>query len=324
LMDKAANPCSKGEISMKSYPNEDTGLVVTDVLDFVRKNLPPRTYLLQPWLTKDSLSMVYAQTGVGKTHLTLNIAHALATGGDFIGWKAESPVRVLYVDGEMAMDDLQGRMKAIIRGTGREPEPGFFKQIARSEQFEGNLPNLYSHDGQKAFSEHFEPFDVIILDNLSALVTGGSENEAEGWEPIQQWSIKERAKGKTIIFVHHAGKNSSQRGTSKRTDLMDVVIKLERKSDYIPEEGATFRIIFDKARSLYGDAVAPFTARLTDCKHKGQIWERVNGMDDDEDIADILRLQSEGKTLAEIGELIGCDKSTVSRKLKRSKQTEAA
>lgn len=309
---------------MKEFSIDDTGLVVTDVLDFVRKELPPRTYLLHPWLTKDSMSMIYAQTGVGKTHLTLNIAHALATGGEFLCWKAEKPVRVLYVDAEMAMDDLQGRMKAIIRGTGKEPEPGFFKQIARSEQFEGHMPNLFTSDGQKAYSQHFKPFDVVILDNLSALVSGGSENEAEGWEPIQQWAIKERAKGKTIIFVHHAGKNATQRGTSKRTDLMDVVIKLERKADYIPEEGATFRISFDKARSLFGEAVAPFTARLSESSECGQVWERVDGMADDEDIADILKLRGEGKTLAEIGELIGCDKGTVSRKLKRATDNKAA
>jgi hypothetical protein len=303
---------------VKDYTTDDTGLVVTDVVDFVKRPLPPRTYLLSPWLTKESMSMIYAQTGVGKTHLTLNIAHALATGGEFLGWKAEKPVKVLYVDAEMAMDDLQGRLKAIIRGTGKEPEAGFFKHIARSEQFEGYLPNLFTSDGQKAFSDHFKPFDVIILDNLSALVTGSSENEAEGWEPIQQWAIKERAKGKTIIFIHHAGKNASQRGTSKRTDLMDVVIKLERKSDYIPEEGALFRVVFDKARSLYGKAVAPFTARLTESQDCGQQWMRVDGMADDEDIDEIRQLRTSGMTMAEIGQKLGIDKATVSRKLKRA------
>lgn len=305
---------------MKEYNTDDTGLVVTDVVDFVKRPLPARTYLLHPWLTKDSMSMIYAQTGVGKTHLTLNIAHALATGGEFLGWKAVKPVRVLYVDAEMAMDDLQGRLKAIIRGTGKEPEAGFFKQIARSEQFEGYLPNLFSQDGQKAFSEHFKPFEVIILDNLSALVTGGSENEAEGWEPIQQWAIKERAKGKTIIFIHHAGKNATQRGTSKRTDLMDVVIKLERKTDYIPEEGASFRVVFDKARSLYGKAVAPFTAKLSETADGGQQWSRVDGMADDEDIEEIKQLRASGMTMAEIGEKLGIDKATVSRKLKRAEE----
>lgn len=307
---------------MKDFTTDDTGLVVTDVVDFVKRALPPRTYLLHPWLTKESMSMIYAKTGVGKTHLTLNIAHALATGGEFLGWTAAKPVRVLYVDAEMAMDDLQGRLKAIIRGTGKEPEAGFFKQIARSEQFEGYLPNLFTPDGQKAFSEHFKPFDVIILDNLSALVSGGSENEAEGWEPIQQWAIKERAKGKTIIFIHHAGKNSSQRGTSKRTDLMDVVIQLERKADYIAEEGASFQVLFDKARSLYGKAVAPFTAKLSESPDGGQTWARVDGSDDDEDMAEILHMRTEGMTMAQIGEKLGCDKGTISRKIKRAKEAE--
>lgn len=267
--------------------------------------------------------MIHAQTGVGKTHLTLNIAHTLATTGEFLGWRAANPASVLYIDGEMANDDLQGRLKAIVARTGKEPCKGKLRILARSMQIDGYMPNLFSEKGQDSFNEHFKDADVIIIDNLSSLVTGSNENEAEGWEPIQTWAIKQRAKGKTIIFVHHAGKNGTQRGTSKRTDLMDVVIKLERKDDYIQEEGAYFRVVFEKARSLYGPSVASFEARLIQTESGLQTWERV-AVGNEAEIMEMLALLETGLTQTEVAGKLGVNKSTVSRALKRknSKQSE--
>jgi putative DNA primase/helicase len=133
---------------MNDWNTHDSLLKVVDATDFVRMQIPPRKYLLAPWLYDGSLIMIHAQTGVGKTHLTLNIAHALATAGEFLGWRAASSIRVLYVDGEMAKDDLQARLKAINTRTGKEPAKGQFKLLARSTQLDGYMPNLFSEEGQ--------------------------------------------------------------------------------------------------------------------------------------------------------------------------------
>jgi len=308
---------------MNAWNTEDSLLKVLDATEFVRLPITPRKYLLAPWLYDGALIMIHAQTGVGKTHLTLNIAHALATAGEFLGWRADSPVSVLYVDGEMAKDDLQGRLKAINARTGVEPAKGNLRLLARSTQVDGYMPNLFSEEGQGLFNEHFKPADVIIIDNLSSLVSGSNENEAEGWEPIQGWAVKQRTQGKTIIFVHHAGKNGTQRGTSKRTDLMDVVIKLERKDDYIQEEGAHFRVVFEKARSLYGASVAPFEAKLSEHVSGVQVWERIAGGNDAEAL-EMLAMEEQGLSQPQIAEKIGVHKSTVSRTLKRLKAQRAA
>jgi RecA-family ATPase len=58
--------------------------------------------------------MVYADTGVGKSMFALSAALAVAGGGEFLGWKPEekpdgSGWRVLYVDGEMHVTDIQER-----------------------------------------------------------------------------------------------------------------------------------------------------------------------------------------------------------------------
>ncbi len=85
--------------------------------------------------------------------------------------------------------------------------------------------------------------------------------------------IMQYTQRKTIIFIHHAGKNGNQRGTSKREDILDNVVVLKRPSDYEPGEGARFEVHFEKARHLHGKNVEPFVAKLTQDEKRNQTWE---------------------------------------------------
>lgn len=48
--------------------------------DFLALELPQRELILKPFLPKQGLCLLYAKRGVGKTHVALNIAYAVATG----------------------------------------------------------------------------------------------------------------------------------------------------------------------------------------------------------------------------------------------------
>ena len=78
------------------------------------------------------------------------------------------------------------------------------------------------------------------------------------------WALGHRKQGRTILFVHHSGKNGAQRGTSKREDILDSVLALKRPADYSPVEGASFEVHFEKHRNDKGDSAKPFEARLGD------------------------------------------------------------
>jgi hypothetical protein len=65
-----------------------------------------------------------------------------------------------------------------------------------------------------------------------------------------------------VLFVAHAGKSKQQRGTSKKEDVMDVVIKLDHSQDYQQEMGAASTVEFEKARHLSGDDARNFEASL--------------------------------------------------------------
>ena len=68
--------------------------------------------------------------------------------------------------------------------------------------------------------------------------------------------------GKSVLLIHHAGKGGQQRGTSRREDVLDTVINLKRPTDYKTEEGVRIEFHFEKCRSLLGDKVKAFEARL--------------------------------------------------------------
>ena len=226
--------------------------------EFLALDIPPRAMLLSPILPERSLSMLYAPRGVGKSWLGLSIGLAVASGGSLLRWAAPKPRRVLYVDGEMSLADLQSRLTSIQAGMGAEIRNDGFRILA-ADNTEAGI-NLGCDAGQRDLEQHVEGTDLVILDNLSTLLASGSEAASDAWLPIQNWLLRLRRKGISVLFVHHAGVSGKQRGTSRREDALDTVIALRRPDDYSPDEGARFEVHVEKARTLLGEGALPFEA----------------------------------------------------------------
>jgi hypothetical protein len=67
------------------------GIKVLDGEELLTTQFPPRTTIMSPWLPDKGLAMLYAERGVGKTWIALGAAHAVASGGEFLCWRAERP-----------------------------------------------------------------------------------------------------------------------------------------------------------------------------------------------------------------------------------------
>jgi RecA-family ATPase len=206
--------------------------------EFLVLDLPPRGLILDPWLPTQGLAMIHSARGVGKTHLALGIAFAVATGSRLLGWNAPEPRRVIYLDGEMPAAMMQRRLAAIVAGTNGNPPGDDYLRLLSADITEGGLPDLSLTEGQAEVDAAIGPAELIIVDNISTLVRSGRENEAEGWLPVQDWALGHRRAGRSILFIHHAGKGGQQRGTSRREDVLDTVIGLRRPADYIADQGA--------------------------------------------------------------------------------------
>jgi len=80
------------------------------VEQFLALDIPPRGMVMSPWLPEKGFAMVHSPRGVGKTHFCTAVAYAVASGGEFLGFKAPHPRRVVYLDGEMPANAMQRRL----------------------------------------------------------------------------------------------------------------------------------------------------------------------------------------------------------------------
>ena len=175
---------------------------------------PRRDHLLTPWLRQGESALVWAQSGVGKTLLTLTMALAVAGGGEFLEWRCATPRRVLVVDGEMHSEDLKERL-TVLAGTvsGFDPEAAADNLLLmpRTWQKGGNVdfPDIVKPEGQALIIKEAQNHkaDLVILDNFSTLADVVDENEAAAMSPVLTFLLRLKQDGIACILVHHAGKN---------------------------------------------------------------------------------------------------------------------
>ncbi|WP_298627676.1 AAA family ATPase [uncultured Legionella sp.] len=294
-----------------SIDEERFGLVTVALNDFLLMDLPPREYLLEPWLPKAGICMVYAKRGVGKTFFALEIAMAVACGIPFLSFNAPKPAKVLYIDGEMPANVMQERFSKIM---GRITPSTLMQQprIITPDLQHGFMPDLSTESGQDVIRPYTDEADLIIIDNISTLGGCSKENEAQSWFPLQQLALELRRQGKSVLFIHHAGKSGTQRGTSKREDILDTSILLKHPSDYEPSSGACFELHFEKARGMVGEAVNPVYCWLTD---EGWKYEAL----EDSNYHRAIELANQGLNQTEVATELELSKGYVSKLFKKGK-----
>ena len=304
------------ETKARQIESKFVPLHALDAHDLALMQFKMREVILNPVLHTQDLCMIFAARGIGKTHFALSMAFALATGGTFAKWNAPKPRKVLYLDGELPGAVMQKRL--LMHCPNVEPEPGYLRIFTPDLLPDGQaLPDLSTFEGQEAIDATIEDAEVVFIDNLSCWARTGRENEAESWLPVADWILGLRRRGIAVVLIHHAGKGGQQRGTSKREDLLDVVIGLSRPNDYDPSQGAVFVAEFTKARNLTGTDAESIELKLGgDDDRAIWTWRTVESSTYDR----IVALTKEGLKPNEICVELEINKSTVSRHLRKARE----
>ena len=168
--------------------------------------------------TVAGLAMIHAPRGIGKTHIALGTAWAVARrrvpalDGAWRGTR-----RVLLLDGEMPGVLLQERLKRVAGGSERTPIcPNISHRGSRLMR--DGLPDLADPPAQQFYADMIGDADLVMVDNLSTLCRGLKENEADSWTPVQNWFLSQRRANKSVLLIHHGGKSGhSAAPAGKRT-----------------------------------------------------------------------------------------------------------
>lgn len=236
--------------------------------DLTQEEVKPFEYIVNPILPTQGLGFIYAATGVGKTLFALNLAYAIAAGGRFLKYVCPKPRRVLYVDGEMAFNQLLHRIKQIVQQQGTLEFDDNFLLITPDKMLPHSVPQIDTTEGQLFYNKFIQKYniEVIIFDNLSVL-SSFDENKANEWRFIQKWLIQLRSIGKSVIVIHHCGKTAdTYRGTSKMLDCADFAILLQNVNDDTEDEAKLnikkFKVVYQKNRAFGGQDAVSYEVQL--------------------------------------------------------------
>jgi hypothetical protein len=285
----------------------------------------PVAQLIEPVLPHAGNLLIYGASGVGKSHLGLCIALLLARGGSFLGWTVAQPVNVLYVDGEMPLQELRTRLDAYLTGA---PYPERLHWIAaRAQRREGkyfDMPDLNTEAGQAQYLAKIEQCSAVVtvFDNLATLRTTSAdapENSVEGFSPVGALIRRINNRGTATIWLHHANRAGTQRGSSAHTAPMDTVICLRAVLPPQADPLAANDVEIDPAdkhRCFYGEDAAKFRAKaFEDCDGFVR-WQRVG---DDPLAEDVARLRLQGVSVRDIAKQLKRSKNGIQKAIERAK-----
>jgi RecA-family ATPase len=209
----------------------DDGLPpVIDWAEFWKRDRTVGDYLAEPLLPRGRAVALYARAKEGKSLLALDVAAALATGRPILGRAAAPTARVLYLDHEMAEDDLVDRLEDLSYG----PDDDL------SNLRYALLPSMAPLDTKpggatlmRLVAKH-EPH-LIVIDTLGRALHGG-ENDADTYRAYYRFTgAPLKAAGLTVLRTDHEGQDpkKGQRGSTGKDEDVDLVWRLSVTSSKV-------------------------------------------------------------------------------------------
>jgi len=288
--------------------------VIVELSEFQSMSLPVKRKILNPWASEQMIALITGWRGTGKTWFAMSLIDAITKHESFGPWESETSVPCLYLEGEMAAQDVRERLDALNSDKPRQ-NPLFIYSDAYANHLGLPRANLLSEKWRTTMKRVLitRKIKLWVVDNLASLTGGIDENSKKDWDPINSWLLELRFAGISTILLHHTNKTGGQRGTSAREDNIDVSITLKKPPDYIPEEGARFVVAFEKARVRNADLdlITDTEFHLTHDEHGALVWTWAGAKKKTR--LEVLKMLDEEMTNQGIAETLGITKGRVSQ-----------
>lgn len=211
-------------------------LKLWNVSDLLQANIPPIRWHIPEMIEENGYHIVAGRPGEFKSYLTLFMAKALITGGQFLDRKVAKPCRVLYVDEESRKQRIKSRLHKMMEDVPDEFKPNLAFSIGKGAKFTHEHIQVLIND-----IEQFKP-DVVFMDSLSRFFTG-NENSSEDVKQIFSDFIKPILEkyNTAVVIIHHYNKSSDQsggnllRGSTELQAQIDgfLAVKKKNKNTYV-------------------------------------------------------------------------------------------
>ena len=269
-------------------PKRAAGLVSYKFNEFCQRKYPSVFYYYFPFISSECVGLGWALAGVGKTLFMFDLLFHLSQGKKFLHWVhscPDDPPSILYVEFEMASRQLQERALEIAERENFKVNENNFRIATLGDQPHGQYRMLTTPEGRKdieiSAQQMFEETGkkpVIVIDNIRFSMGDFDEKEGSNWIPLVMWCAEMRAKGFSIIYLHHATNVGDKfSGSSYANSNVNVEFMLRRPKeeemhpDYDEDHYTQFVFQFKKMRENVIGALTPFL--IVTCKTTHQWYE---------------------------------------------------
>ncbi len=189
-------------------------------------------YWISYWLPKNSIVMIHGSAGCGKTYFLCDFLYKLSLGQNIGGSDIPNTAKVLYIDFELSRFETARRHQQLI------------KQYGKSKNWFSLNPSFAQTDTLYTWSLADKEFvgdlletirdfksDIVVIDSArsSMLSTGFKENDAESWSPLNDFMMKVRNMGKSVVYIHHDSKAGNYSGSTASITNIDIELHIKKK-----------------------------------------------------------------------------------------------
>lgn len=176
---------------------------IVSAADFVAVQRPEPPQIVRGVLRAGQIAMLSASSKAGKSWALLASAFAVATGGEWLGWKTARG-RVLYVNSELTDYDLESRLNRLADALGLDGLPDgldVWHLRGQAMTFSGLLPEILRRQ-----QEH-GPYSLLLPDPLYRFGQGRDECD-NGVQAVTMGELGELAEqtSAAVLVAHHFSK----------------------------------------------------------------------------------------------------------------------
>jgi len=226
------NPATAAMEEPPREPEQEDDLdlhTLSEVSDLLADYEPE--FLVEPIIPKDNIVHISGYTGQGKSTLVQLITHATAAGRRRVGpFRVMRRFRTLYLNYEEGKRTIRNRIHDNSELIGPLRPTHVENVVTYNASMSRHVPmTLDSKENRKRLYRMIMKVrpDLIVIDTIRSAFPTLDENDASQWKPLNQFFIKLRNKGISIILLHHRNKPGdrglgSYAGSTSQLDAVET------------------------------------------------------------------------------------------------------